>query len=126
MFETNFAVVSVSSRSLKAFGQNAVDVRNVVLRMALSDSGLSSTAVLRAAIALACLSREGPSPNAIKYKVAALRALSSTAEGGIDQPRSFQHIAAGMLLGSYEVYFFPFISRILFSLLFIILLISCY
>ncbi|KAH6876623.1 fungal-specific transcription factor domain-containing protein [Thelonectria olida] len=95
--------VSVSSRSLKAFDQSAVDIRKVILRMALSDGALASTAVLRAAIALASLHRDGPGSNALKCKVSALRALSDTMRGGIDQPQSFQHIAAGMLLCSYEV-----------------------
>ncbi|KAH7113922.1 fungal-specific transcription factor domain-containing protein [Dactylonectria estremocensis] len=96
--------VSVSSRSLKAFHQNAVDIRKIILRMALSDGALSSTAVLKSAIALASLHRDGPGSNALKYKLSALRALSDTMKGGIGQPQLFQHIAAGMLLCSYEVF----------------------
>lgn len=95
--------ISIASFSLPAFGQDASIIRPAIIRMALSGSTPSATAVLKSALALASLYRDGPQNRAAVLKISALRALSTSANTNIGSAECIQHVATGMLLCSFEV-----------------------
>ncbi|KAF7552726.1 hypothetical protein G7Z17_g4114 [Cylindrodendrum hubeiense] len=95
--------VSVASFSLPSFGLDASMIRHAIIRMALSGNTPATTAVLKSALALASLYRDGPRNRAALLKVSALRALSASANTKFGSAECIQHVAAGMLLCSFEV-----------------------
>ncbi|KAH7140876.1 fungal-specific transcription factor domain-containing protein [Dactylonectria macrodidyma] len=95
--------ISVASFSLPTFSPDAAMIRQAIIRMALAGSTPSTTAVLKAALALASLYRGGPRNRAAQLKISALRALSASAYTNIGSAECIQHVAAGMLLCTFEV-----------------------
>jgi hypothetical protein len=85
------------------FGRHATDIRNILLRMSLSDGSLATKAVMQSMLAVSSLHRFGPRPQAINLKLSALRSLAESLMTGIDTKGALQHIAAGMLLCTFEV-----------------------
>ena len=71
--------------------------------MALSDSSLTAKAVMQSVLAVSSLHRFGPGSQAINLKESALRTLAESLASGIDTKVALQHIAAGMLLCTFEV-----------------------
>jgi hypothetical protein len=85
------------------FGRHATDIRNILLRMSLSDGSLTTKAVMQSMLAVSSLHRFEPRPQAINLKLFALRTLAESLVAGIDTREALQHIAAGMLLCTFEV-----------------------
>ena len=71
--------------------------------MALSDSTTPTVAVMHSLLGLASLHRFGPQSHAARLKISALQALGASLTRGIGAKEGLQHVAAGMLLCSYEV-----------------------
>ncbi|RSM03261.1 hypothetical protein CDV31_010537 [Fusarium ambrosium] len=87
-----------------AFGHDALKIREVLVRMALSDDTPSATAILKSALALASYHRDKDHSHADRLKIAALRALATSTQGTIGADESIRHVAAGMLLCTLEIY----------------------
>ena len=69
-------------------------------------SNHSSRAVTKSLLALTSLHRYGLCEHAIKSKIATLRALyDASRESNISRAEAMQHVAAGMMLCSFEVSF---------------------
>ncbi|KAI0395718.1 hypothetical protein F5Y17DRAFT_184880 [Xylariaceae sp. FL0594] len=80
-------------------------LRDILLRMALMDDSITSRAVLHAILALSSLQRDGLHLQAAQHKTAAVGALAASAKKGIqDVTEAARHVAANMLLCSYEIY----------------------
>lgn len=96
-------------RALRVFGQDALQVRGLVLKMALSYYSPSADAILQAILALSALHRDGTSPcsqvpeQARQLKAAALRALAASATPNLSSDDVARHVVCGMLLCAYEV-----------------------
>lgn len=75
------------------------------MRAARTHKSSSATAVLQSILALSSLHRYGVQSQAVKLKLASLKALTAAASSGIKLgvTEVIQHIAAGMLLCSFEV-----------------------
>ena len=78
--------------------------QSLLLSMSFTDSSASSVAVRQALYALTALHVNGPAA-AAKYKRKAVRALtfSHSLQEFADTKERLQHIAAGLLLGLFEV-----------------------
>lgn len=100
---TSMAVLSNASSSLSTFGQDPKYIGNMLIRMALVNNKPSSAAVLRSLLALSSLHRSGLQTQAAELKIAALNALGVASNHEISPMEAFQHIAACMLLCSFEV-----------------------
>ncbi len=78
--------------------------RNMLVQMALSDGNAASRAVLFAMLAVSQCHRGGDQRRAIQFKVSAINALAASARNTVLETReAIQHVAAGMLLCSFEV-----------------------
>lgn len=75
-------------------------------RIGLKDGSASSQAVLRALLAVSSLHRYGLTERAVELKVSSIEALATASKtANLNGPAEIiQHIAAGMLLCSFEVY----------------------
>ncbi|KAI9896922.1 hypothetical protein N3K66_007944 [Trichothecium roseum] len=109
-----------ASRSLTIFGNDPRSMGSLLMRMAFagpsgsgSDSGFgsgngsnhSSRAVTKSLLALTSLHRYGLCEHAIKSKIATLRALyDASHESSISRAEAMQHVAAGMMLCSFEIH----------------------
>ena len=96
-------VESVSSKSLTTLGESILDLRNTLIRIALSSNSPSAAAVLQALFGLSSLHRYGLQQQASHYKVSALMRLQQSLNGVLGTPEYVQNSAAGMLLCSFEV-----------------------
>jgi hypothetical protein len=74
-----------------------------ISRLALTDDTDSSKAVLQSLLALSSLHRHGVQPEAIRLQSEALKLLDKSARNGLSEQDVIQHIAAGMLLCTFEV-----------------------
>lgn len=75
----------------------------VLARLALAEDTPSAVAVLYSLLALSSLHRYGVQTQAAELKILALRALAAASKGDINSKEAIQHVAAGMLLCSFEV-----------------------
>ncbi|KAJ5833245.1 hypothetical protein N7474_001556 [Penicillium riverlandense] len=91
-----------ASCSLTTFGHDPTDVGNMLIRMALINDTPSAAAVLRSLLALSSLHRSGLQLQAAKLKIGALKALGTALNREIGTMEILQHVAAGMLLCSFE------------------------
>ncbi|KAI3393785.1 hypothetical protein diail_3606 [Diaporthe ilicicola] len=94
-------------QSLTTFGRKTADLGNVLMRAALANNSNSTTAVLQALLALSSLHRYGVQPQAIELKISSIKALaaaSSNSGNSLSATEVIQHVAAGMLLVSFEVH----------------------
>jgi len=80
-------------------------VGNVLIRMALPSNTPSAAAVFRALLALSSLHRYGLQSQAADLKISAIAALAAASKSNIGPKEAIQHVAAGMLLCSFEVRF---------------------
>jgi len=72
--------------------------------MALMDHSITARAVLHAILAFSSLQRDGLRLQAAQHKTAAVGALAASAKNGInDVTEAARHVAANMLLCSFEV-----------------------
>ncbi|KAJ5430954.1 hypothetical protein N7445_008686 [Penicillium cf. griseofulvum] len=99
---TTIAVQSTASSSLTTFGHDPTNVGSMLIRIALVNNAPSTAAVLRSLLALSSLHRSGLQPQAAELKIAALKALGVASNREIGTMETIQHVAAGMLLCSYE------------------------
>jgi hypothetical protein len=97
------AVQCTASRSLTTFGHDPMNVGNILIRMALANNTPSAAAVLQSLLALSSLHRYGLQQQAAELKISALRALAAASKSDIGAMETIQHVAAGMLLCSFEV-----------------------
>ncbi|KAJ5356441.1 hypothetical protein N7517_011050 [Penicillium concentricum] len=98
------SVQSTASCSLTTFGHDPTNVGNMLIRMALVNNAPSTVAVLRSLLALSSLHRSGLQSQAAELKIAALKALGVASNREIGTMETIQHVAAGMLLCSYEIH----------------------
>lgn len=96
-------VKNVASRSLTTFGYAPTELGDALIRIALSGHTTSATAVFNAIIAFSAIHRNDVNVQAGELKIAAIKALTAASGGEIGTTEAIQHIAAGMLLLSYEV-----------------------
>ncbi|EFX05174.1 hypothetical protein CMQ_1810 [Grosmannia clavigera kw1407] len=107
---------NVAYLSLVTFSGTAQQIRDMLLRMALSDGGghdMSGRALLYSLLAVASVRRSGVQPEAIRLKVAALEALRTAVRQQQQQQQQQRRgvklgsaapiVAASMLLCSYEI-----------------------
>ncbi|KAK8073096.1 hypothetical protein PG996_006444 [Apiospora saccharicola] len=98
-------VQSVASRSLPTFGQDPVQLGQMLLRIAGAGGGTSfGVAVQQSLLAFASTHRHGVHTRAAEHKIAALKALADISGCEIGTAEAAQHVAAGMLLCSYEMH----------------------
>jgi hypothetical protein len=77
---------------------------NMLMRIAFTNSTPSALAVLRSLLALSSLHRYGVQEQALEFKLASLKALAESAAAEVSGTREvIQHVAAGMMLLSFEV-----------------------
>lgn len=94
-----------ASKSLAIFGHDSFELGNALIRIALANTSASATAVLQCLLAFSALHRDDVHSQAFELKITALQALgaasSITPIGATD---AIQHVAAGMLLCSFEAH----------------------
>ncbi|PYH46710.1 uncharacterized protein BP01DRAFT_381142 [Aspergillus saccharolyticus JOP 1030-1] len=94
----------IASRSLTTFTHDPVDLGNIILQLTLLNDSPSATAVLRALLALSSVHRDGLQSQAAGLKISALKALIAAPKHDITAIEAAQHVAAGMLLCSFEIH----------------------
>lgn len=75
----------------------------ILMRIAMTGNTPSAAAVLHSLLALSSLHRNGVQEQAYKLKIFSLRALAASSTSEMSAIGVIQHIAAGMLLCSFEV-----------------------
>ena len=73
-----------------------------MLKIALSDTAISSRAVLNSILALSCLHLQRDA-EALAYKHSAISLVAKSLKAGVGPKVAFESIAANMLLSLYEV-----------------------
>ncbi|OJD13649.1 hypothetical protein AJ78_05906 [Emergomyces pasteurianus Ep9510] len=102
---TNGGVVrTTASRALSTLSGDSVKLGNILIRMALASASPSATAVWQAMLGLSSLHRYGLQGQAIEFKIAAIKALAAASNSHIGAVEAIQHVAAGMLLCSFEIH----------------------
>ncbi|RYC64325.1 hypothetical protein CHU98_g1869 [Xylaria longipes] len=93
-----------ASQALATFGHDPTDLGDVLIRVSLSSNTHSAVAALKALLAFSSVHRNGVQSQAGALKVSSLKALAAAA-GRVDlsSMEAVQHVAAGMLLYSFEV-----------------------
>jgi hypothetical protein len=84
-------------------GPDRQRIRDILFRMALSETTLSANAVLLSLLALSSYHRGGVLEYASHMKDAALRALIAAADPEMDSNAAIRHVAAGLILCLVEV-----------------------
>jgi hypothetical protein len=101
---TRILVRDLAHLSLVTLGTSTAGIRDALMTMAMINNSPSASALLHAILAYSSLHHHGLSETALKFKVQALHLLSTSAEGGeLSLVNASQHVAASMLLGSFEV-----------------------
>lgn len=99
-------VQSIAFSTLATFSSDLPGLRDTLVRMALTNHTIPSRAVLHAILALSSLHRDGLQLQATRHKTVAVGALGASAKTGIQTTtEAAQHLAANMLLCSFEVSF---------------------
>ncbi|KAI1660861.1 fungal-specific transcription factor domain-containing protein [Daldinia decipiens] len=93
-----------ASQSLAIFSHDPLDLGNLLIRIALSSDTTSSLAVLQSLLALSSLHRHHVHSQAVELKISALKSLSATEINQLSTTEAAQHVAAGMLLCSFEIH----------------------
>lgn len=75
----------------------------MLIRIALAGETTSATAVHQSLLAFSALHRHDVHSQATELKISAIRALTVASKSEIGTTEAIQHVAAGMLLCSYEV-----------------------
>lgn len=90
--------------SLVTFAGTNSQVRDALIRMALTLDTAPGLALFHALLAFSSLHRSGLQTQAVQLKISALEFLSSSGRGKLLSPaEGAQHVAASMLLGAFEV-----------------------
>ncbi|KAK4110258.1 hypothetical protein N656DRAFT_714134 [Canariomyces notabilis] len=94
-----------ASRSLTIIGHDPVELGNALIRIALSGTTASAKAVLQSLLAFSWIHRHDVHPGACEHKIAAIRSLRvASTSSNVGAIEAIQHVAAGMLLCSFEAY----------------------
>jgi hypothetical protein len=80
-----------------------MDLGTVLMRIALSSNTPSALAVLRSLLAFSSIHRDGVVGQALDLKISSLTTLAAAWKGNLSTEELIQHVAAGMLLCSFEV-----------------------
>jgi hypothetical protein len=97
-------VEATAFSSLATISADVAGLRDILVRMAFMNNSIISRAVLHAILALASLHRDGLHLQAVQHKTAAVGALAISAKNGVyTAAEAAQHVAANMLLCSFEV-----------------------
>ncbi|KAL4770352.1 fungal-specific transcription factor domain-containing protein [Aspergillus nidulans var. acristatus] len=97
-------VEHTASRALAVLGHDPISISNILIPLALVDSSPSSTAVRQALLGLSSLHRDGVQAQAFEFKISAIKSLKAASHTNIGAAEALQHIAAGMLLCSFEIH----------------------
>ncbi|KAL0942978.1 uncharacterized protein CTRU02_200864 [Colletotrichum truncatum] len=90
--------------SLVTFGQEPSHIRGVLLSMALSHDAVSGVALFYALLAFSSLHRHGLDKQGLNLKIQAIQFLSAAVKSKpLTAATAAQHVAASMLLGSFEI-----------------------
>ncbi|KAL4919514.1 hypothetical protein BDW62DRAFT_216928 [Aspergillus aurantiobrunneus] len=92
-----------ASQCLPILGHDPKALGAILMRMALATSP-SATAVRRAILGLSSLHRYGLQSQAVEFKIATIKALRAASDREIGTAEAIQHVAAGMLLCSFEIH----------------------
>lgn len=98
-------VQHTASKALAILGHEPTELGNALIRLALASTTTSAVALREAILAFSALHRHSIHAQAMENKIAALEALKVTAVDDMDTLEAIQHVAAGMLLCSFEVKF---------------------
>ncbi|KAL4751359.1 fungal-specific transcription factor domain-containing protein [Aspergillus terricola var. indicus] len=93
-----------ASRALAVLGHDPMRIRSILIPMALIDTSPSSTAVRQALLGLSSLHRYGVQTQAFEFKISAIKSLKAASHTKIGAAEALQHVAAGMLLCSFEIH----------------------
>ncbi|KAI1474606.1 fungal-specific transcription factor domain-containing protein [Daldinia eschscholtzii] len=93
-----------ASQSLAVFGHDPVDLGNLLIRISLASETTSAVAALQSLLALSSLHRHDVHSQAVELKISALKSLAAAAGSHFGITEAAQHVAAGMLLCSFEVH----------------------
>ncbi|KAI1328536.1 fungal-specific transcription factor domain-containing protein [Xylariaceae sp. FL0255] len=94
----------VAHLALVTFNDTSVQIRDTIMHMTLTSDTAPAQALMCALLAFSSLHRNGLQPEAIRLKIAALQALSSSAREAARSPtQASQHIATCMLLCAFEI-----------------------
>ncbi|KFY12546.1 hypothetical protein V492_03819 [Pseudogymnoascus sp. VKM F-4246] len=93
----------VVSNTLPMLDTDRSRIRRLLLQMAVSDDSPSSKAVLLSILALSSLHRDGQQEHAAQLKQSAIQALLASPEKHLSPEAGIKHIAAGILLASFEM-----------------------
>lgn len=86
------------------FDGSTAQIRDTLLRMALTYNTTLGCALLYAVLAYSSLHRYGLSKEAVHLKIAAIQHLSSSMDDALQtRITAWQHMATSMLLGAFEV-----------------------
>ncbi|KAF4634342.1 hypothetical protein G7Y89_g3766 [Cudoniella acicularis] len=94
---------SIASKSLTTVKEGAPDLRDVLIRIALSNGAPLSTAVLQSLLAFSSLHRHGLQSHAARLKLSAISALAASARTGVGVHQVISHVATLMLLCCFEI-----------------------
>lgn len=78
-------------------------MRDVLIRIALSNNAPLSTAVLQSLLAFSSVHRHGLQSHATQLKLSAISILAASAKTGVDVNQVMLHVATLMLLCCFEV-----------------------
>lgn len=96
-------VQSEAGRSLTTFASDPKNLAALLMSISQSSNTMAATAVLHSILGLTSLYRYGWNEQAMMFKISSLRALSQASETYDEVEEGAQHVAAGMLLCSFEV-----------------------
>lgn len=94
------------SKTLTPFVDRKDRFADMLLQLSFHDQSLSSRAVRRALLSLSWVYRDGYHYRNNQLKLQAIADMRSSMDEDIGQTKLMQHIAAGMLLCSFEVSLF--------------------
>lgn len=99
-------VQHTASKSLAIFGHDPRELGVALIRIALANCGTyitnSATAVIKSLLAFSALHGQNVHAQAVELKISALGALTAATGSDIGTTEAIQHVAAGMLLCSFE------------------------
>jgi hypothetical protein len=101
-------------QSLTIFAHNALDLGEVLIRMALGSDTASTMAVQQSILAFSSIHCYNVHSHGAELKISALKALAAASASHIGTREATQHVAAGMLLLSFEVNTKPRLGSIMY------------
>lgn len=99
----HIVVKSVAPACLMVYGEDSSALLSTLIRMVLSGSSRSTVCLMQSMLAVSSVYLHGLQAQSIKYHTAALRTMRAAVDHGLAGVEPCEHVAAAMLLGSYEV-----------------------